>query len=178
MKSNRTGAMEVGTILVVAGILLLVAKLANWGDWTGWDSIWPVFLLGVGLLFLAAYFTGGLKDGGLAFMGVGLILTGAFFFGFTLKPGLWEWSEMSRLWPVFPLIWGLAFVVDFVAERRKPRDFGGLGFGLVAMVAGGIGLAYTHKYVGEEIVKLWPLLIVALGVFGLIAGLARALRRK
>jgi hypothetical protein len=170
--------MVVGTTLVAVGILLLVARVANLGDWSGWDSIWPVFPLGIGLLFLVAYFTGGLKDGGLAFVGVGLILTGAFFFGFTLKPGLWEWGEMSKLWPVFPLIWGFAFVVSFLAERTKPRDWGALGSGLVAMVVGAVGLAVTHKYVGTAIVKFWPLLIVAVGVFGLIAGLARALRRN
>lgn len=81
-----------------------------------------------------------MKDGGLAFLATGLILTGLFFFGFTLKPGLWEWGQMSKLWPVFPLIWGLAFVVDFLAERRKRRDMGGLGFGLVAMAFGGLAL--------------------------------------
>jgi peptidoglycan/LPS O-acetylase OafA/YrhL len=179
MKTNRTGALVVGTILVVLGILLLVVQVADWGDWAGWDKIWPIFPLGFGLLFLAAYFTGGLRDGGLAFSGTGFILSGAFLFGFTLTPPQWEWSEMSKLWPVFPLIWGFAFVVSFVAERRKARDWGALGFGLVAMVVGAVGLAYYYtSYIGENIIKLWPLLIVALGVFGLIAGLARAVQRK
>jgi hypothetical protein len=177
MKTNRTGAVVVGSILVVVGILLLVARVADWGDWTGWDKIWPIFPLGFGLLFLAAYFTGGLKDGGLAFMGVGLTLMGAFFFGFTLTPPRWEWSEMSKLWPVFPLIWGFAFVVSFLAERRKRRDVGALVFGLVAMAVGGIGLAYNGS-IPQEIVNFWPLLIVAAGVSGLIAGLARMVRRK
>lgn len=178
MKNNRTGAIVGGVALVVLGALLLLARLTNWGEWTGWENIWPVFPVGFGLLFLVAYFAGGLKDGGLAFLGTGLILTGAFFFGFTLKPGLWEWEDMAKLWPLFPLIWGLAFVVDFVAERRKRRDVGGLGFGLVAMVFGGVALAYTHGYLGEDVVKLWPLLIVALGVFGLVVGVAQAVRRK
>lgn len=178
MKTNRTGAIAGGLILVILGVLVLLARLTSWGNWTGWENIWPIFPVGFGLLFLIAYFTGGLKDGGLAFMGTGLILSGAFLFCFTLAPGVWEWSDMSRLWPVWPLIWGFAFVVDFAAERRKSRDMGGLGFGLVAMAFGGIALAYTHGYVGKEIVKLWPLLIVALGVFGLITGVAQAARRK
>jgi hypothetical protein len=178
MKSNRTGAIVIGLILVGLGVVLLLAKIANWGNWASWDQLWPIFPLGFGLLFLVGYFTGGLKDGGLAFLGTGLMLTGAFFFCFTLRPGLWEWGEMSRLWPVFPLIWGFAFVVSFLAERRKSRDWGALCFGLVAMVVGGIGLAYTHQYVGKEIVRYWPLLIVLAGVLGLLSGLARATRRK
>jgi hypothetical protein len=178
MKSNRRGAIVGGFILVLLGLLMLLAQLTHWGEWTGWENLWPIFLVGFGLLFLVAYFSGGMTDGGLAWLATGLILTGAFFFGFTLKPGLWEWGQMSKLWPVFPLIWGFAFVVSFFAERRKRRDFGALGFGLVAMAFGGIALAYTHGYVGKDIVRFWPLLIVALGVFGLITGVAQAMRRK
>lgn len=178
MKSNRSGALIGGVVLVILGVLLLLARLTRWGDWGGWQNLWPVFVVGFGLLFLVSYFSGGMKDGGLAFLATGLILTGLFFFGFTLKSGPWGWGQMSRLWPVFPLIWGLAFVVDFLAERRKKRDLGGLGFGLVAMAFGGIALGVTQFGLSKSVADFWPLLIVALGLFGLLTGVAQAVRRK
>jgi peptidoglycan/LPS O-acetylase OafA/YrhL len=144
----------------------------------GWDELWPLLPVGFGLLFVIAYFVGGLKDGGLAFLGTGLVLTGAFFLGFKLTPGLWEWSEMARLWPIFPLIWGSAFVVSYLAERRKPRDRGALVLGLIAMVVGLVVLGVTHGKIDEDIVQFWPLLIVAIGIYGLFVGLARTRQRK
>lgn len=58
MKSNRSGALIGGVVLVILGVLLLLARLTRWGDWGGWQNLWPVFLVGFGLLFLVSYFSG------------------------------------------------------------------------------------------------------------------------
>ncbi len=84
---------------------------------------------------------------------------GLFFFGFTL--GYWEWADMSWLWPVFPVIGGVAFVALFFAERGK--DAGTLGVGCAAFVVGIVGLAVTLGFLGKEIVRFWPLLLVTPG---------------
>jgi hypothetical protein len=143
-------------------------------NWIGWEEAWPIFPMVAGIAFFGGYLAGGLKDGGMAFVGTGLFLTGLFFFGFTL--GYWAWSDMAELWPVFPLIWGFAFLVLFLASRA--RDTGALILGLVGIIVGGVGLAYTYGLVEGDIVKFWPVLLILAGIVGLIGALARAGRRE
>jgi len=123
----------------------------------------------------AGYVTSGAKDGGLAFLGTAAFLSGLFLFGFTL--GYWTWQEMATLWPVFLLIVGIAFLGAFLAERRS-RDLGVLGLGFAAVAAGGLGLGVTRGLLRSDIVRLWPLLLVLVGLFSLAGVVVRALRRE
>ena len=168
MASDKKGMVWGGLGLISLGIVLVLAQLI------GWEQIWPVFVVLGGLAFLAGYVVGGFQDAGLVFVGVGATLVGLFFFGFTLGP--WAWEEMAKLWPVFLLIGGVAFVALFLAERG--RDMGTLGVGLVAFVAGVAGLAVTYGLLGTDIVQYWPLLLVLLGLVVLVGGLLRLLRRE
>jgi hypothetical protein len=167
MPSDRQGTIWFGLGLIGLGIVFVLAL------WLGWDKIWPVFLILGGVAFLAGYAVTGFRESGYVFVGTAAILVGLFFFGFTF--GYWQWADMSRLWPVFPIIGGIAFVALFVAERGK--DAGTLGVGCAAFVVGIVGLAVTFGFVGTEIVKLWPLLLVILGIISLAAALLRLIRR-
>ena len=138
------------------------------------DRIWPIFPVLGGLAFFAAYIATGFKDGGLAFVGTAAVLVGLFFFGFTL--GSWPWEQMAQLWPVFPLIGGLAFVVLFLAEGRG-RDVGVLAVGCAAIIVGLAGLAITFGILPSDIIKLWPLLIILAGLIGLAGALVQGFRR-
>jgi ABC-type Fe3+-siderophore transport system permease subunit len=84
---------------------------------------------------------------------------------------------MVRLWPVFALIGGIAFVILFVAEGRN-RDWGVLGIGLAAIVVGVVGLAVTHGLVSGDIVRYWPVLLILLGSVGLVGAFFRGFRRE
>ncbi len=166
---DKSGAIKTGLIVIGVGVALLVAQLI------GWDRVWPLFPLLGGLAAFGGYVAGGRRDGGLAFLGTAATLLGLFFFGFTL--GFWEWAQMEQLWPVFPLIGGVAFIVLFLAGRPA-RDVGALGVGCAALIVGGAGLAFTYGLIGGDIVKLWPLLLVLLGIVSLIGGLLRTARRE
>lgn len=168
MQRDRVGVVWAGLSLIGLGVAFLVAS------WVGWDKAWPIFPLFGGLTFLVGYFVGGRRDEGFVFLGTAAFLLGLFFFGFTL--GYWEWGEMSVLWPVFPLIGGVALVALFLADRK--HDAGLLAIGLVALVVGGAGLAYTHGRIGTDIVQYWPILLVLAGVVGLIGALFRGGRRE
>ena len=168
MARNNSGMVWGGLGLIGLGVVLVLAQLI------GWEQIWPVFVVLGGLAFLVGYAVGGFKDAGLVFVGVGAPLVGLFFFGFSL--GLWAWEDMATLWPVFLLIGGVAFGALFLAERG--RDLGTLGVGLVAFIAGIVGLAVTFGFVGVDIVQYWPLLLIFLGLVGLLAGLRQFLRRE
>ncbi len=169
MTRDRLTVVWTGLGLIGFGVAFLVAQL------TGWDQVWPIFPILGGLAFFIGYAASGFRDGGLVFVGTGAILVGLFFFGFTL--GRWEWEEMSRLWPVFPLIGGVAFLALFLAERTA-RDVGVLGVSLAALIVGGVGLAYTHGKVTGDIVKLWPLLLILVGLTALVNALFQRGRRE
>jgi hypothetical protein len=167
MARKRFGVVWGGLVLIALGLALLLAQ------WIGWEGIWPIFPLLGGLAFYAGYLSTGLRDSGLAFVGTGAVLVGLFFFGFTLGP--WEWTDMARLWPGFAIILGIAFFSLFLAER--PRDIGTLSVGCAALIVGVVGLAVTNGFVGSEIVRLWPLLLVLIGIMGLIGALLRMVRK-
>jgi hypothetical protein len=163
MARDRLGTVWAGLALIGLGIAFVIAQVA------GWDKIWPIFPLLGGLAFLGGYVGSGFKESGFVFVGVAAVLIGLFFFGFTF--GVWEWEQMEQLWPVFPLIGGLAFGALFLAERG--RDLGTLGVGCAAVIVGVVGLAFTYGYVAGDIVKLWPVLIILVGVMILVGGLLR-----
>jgi hypothetical protein len=168
MSRDRLGFIVAGLVLIGLGAVLLLAR------WVGWEKIWPVFPLLGGLAFLAGYAASGFKETGLVFVGTVAVLIGLFFFGFTL--GFWEWADMVRLWPVFLLIGGLAFVLLFAVDRK--HDVGTLGVGCAAVVVGVVGLAITYGFLGSDVVKLWPLLLILMGLIGLVGAAAQALRRR
>lgn len=169
MSQNRSGAAWAGLGLIALGVLLLLAQ------WIGWNRIWPIFPLLGGMAFLVGYVISGFKDAGLVFVGTAATLVGLFFFGFSL--GVWEWEQMLQLWPVFPLIGGLAFLALFLAQGPG-RDPGTLGIGCAAIIVGGVGLAVTYGLVGGDIIRLWPLLIILVGLIGLTGGLIQLFRQK
>ncbi len=168
MKRANRGTLGTGLTLIGLGIVFVVAWLI------GWDKAWPIFPLFAGVAFWAGYFLGGRRDPGLTWIGTVALLLGVFFFGFTLK--YLEWADMGTLWPVFPLIGGVAWVVEFLASRA--RRVGSLAVGLAALVIGVVGLAYNYKLIQGPIVNYWPLLIILMGVAILVGGLARAVRRQ
>jgi hypothetical protein len=153
--------------LIGLGIAFLVAQ------WIGWDRIWPLLPVLGGAAFLGAYVLSGFREPGFVFVGIAATLTGLFFFGFSL--GIWEWSEMAGLWPAFAVIGGVAFIALFLAERA--RDLGTLGVGCAAIVAGIVGLLITAGVLGTDVTRLWPLLVIFVGIVALASAILRGVRK-
>jgi len=126
---NRRGAIFPGLVLIALGLWFLADAL-------GWQlpslgDLWPIFPLGFGLASLVNYFTGGRQNHGLVFSGVSSALIGALFFAITLGP--LEWGDLGRLWPLFILISGLAFTVQWLVQ---PSERGLLD--MVTSIANGV----------------------------------------
>ncbi len=166
---KRRGMMVPGIILILLGFFFLLQQFT--AGLLGWDRIWPVFPTLAGLAALAGWLFSDPRDPGLLFVGTGSTLVGLFFFPFTF--GVFEWGDMERLWPAFPIIGGLAFLALFAGSRF--RDWGAAGVGCVAVLVGVVAFGFTlfslPRDLGSTLLKLWPLALVLIGVIGLLTGL-------
>ena len=164
---NRRGALIPGLLLILFGAWLLAQNLGV--PLPGLDALWPVIPAAFGLGLLLQYFLGGRRrqDDGLVFAGVAAALVGAFFFEFTL--GRLPWREMSRFWPVFVVIGGVAFLAQWLVN---PAQRSLLIPALLALLVGLVALIFTLNLANPALVaqvtKLWPLALILFGL-GLLA---------
>jgi hypothetical protein len=72
---------------------------------------------------------------------------------------------MSYLWPVFPLIIGIAFLVLFIF---RPRDWGLLIPSGILLLFGLIFLLYNYGLMDYHPIRViwefWPLILVIVGI--------------
>lgn len=142
------------------------------------ETAWPLILVVVGVsLLLSAPFrrTRSRKDPGQVLPGLINLQLGAFFLLFTT--GRLDFSQMESLWPVFPLIVGIAFAGAFVASLgRKPRL---LVPGFICFSVGTIGLAFTLTPLGDLLAFLgWPVVLLALGAIFVLGGMIHLVARS
>ena len=138
-RSSRSGVLIPGLILIALGAWFLVRALGF--DLPGMDALWPIFPTIVGLSLFVGWLFAPKKRGnhGMMIPAVINFLVGAFFFGFTF--GIFQWRDMAILWPVFPLIVGVAFIVlGAVLLLNQFSLFSWLDWGL-----------------------MWPLMIILIG---------------
>ena len=147
-------------ILILVGVVFLLRQFHVFH----WHEIWPLLLVGVGLLLFCSVL--GKRDKGAVFPGTILILVGAFFF-------LWKhyylpWY-MDEMWPVFPLIVGLAFFVLFLFN---PSDWGVLIPAAILMFISAIFFADNFGAfpwsAWDVIGRTWPVIFIVIGIFLLL----------
>jgi hypothetical protein len=125
----------------------------------GIDRMWPAFPALVGAAFLLGFVLQP-RNYGLVLPGVLILLVALFFFAFTLGP--LDWSQMEQLWPIFPLIVGLAFVAMWLASLL--RYWGLLVPGFLGISIGVIGLSLTVTPLGGVVGMVgWPVVFLAAG---------------
>ena len=167
---RRRAALLPGLALVAVGQWLLAGSL-GW-KLPGLTALWPILPLGFGLGCLWQYFQEGRRNHGLVFTGLSAALVGVLFF--TITVGVVQWGDLGRLWPVFVLIGGAAFIGQWLAQ---PSERGLLAPGLGALAIGAIALLFTLNLLGtaatELAVRLWPVLLIVLGAGLLVSYLWR-----
>ena len=175
---DRRGTVITAVVLIGIGAYMLLANLNVIPPYPI-TQMWPGIVVLVGILFWLGFIFGKDHDPGLAFVGTIVTLTGLFFFLFTfnvdlLGLGRVDWSDMGKLWPAFPLIVGIAFVVLWAAGRF--RDWGVLIPAGVLLLVGIGGFAYTlgNVPVFQNILQWWPLLLIFFGVIILIQSMVRS----
>lgn len=158
-----------GGFLVGAFFLAFTVGPLHWDDMSLW---WPVFPIIGGVTFLAVFALARERNAGLLVPGCGGLLLGLFFLLFTL--GTFDWYDMSRLWPAFPLIGGLVFLAVWVFSRREigllvPAGLG-IGVGVVGFffTLGGLRLGWLWN--------AWPIVLVLAGLALVAQSLLRTRR--
>jgi hypothetical protein len=158
------------------GVLLILMGLAFFGVTQGaFDfnarTTWPVFPIMAGVALLALAYTGGnlWRRAGMVLGGTIPLLVGVFFLLF--NTGFLP-NEMRRLWPVFPLIVGVAFFSAYFASEGQQRFYliPGSVLTLVALIFGAI-LWSGHSY--GSIGQVWPIFLILAGVLLLLGNFRR-----
>ena len=175
---ERRGTLITALALILIGGYFLLVNL-NVIPSLGITQMWPGIVVLVGVMFWLGFIFGPEHDAGLAFVGTIVSLVGLFFFLFTLNvyiPGFGtvEWGDMSKLWPAFPLIVGIAFVVLWIANRF--RDAGVLVPAAILLLVGFGGFAFTLQgmTVFQNLLQWWPVLLIVFGIAILIQSFTRS----
>lgn len=150
---HSSGPMLPGVILIVVGIAFMLAQYNVIRS----DQVWPLFVLAPGLGFWAMYFYS--KDrqssAGLLIPGTITTLIGLLFFYLNFS----DWGQMEFLWPMFPLIVGIAFYTFYFASGKNSKDRGIL---IPATILTAIGIIFL--VIAKFSYKLWPIILIAAGI--------------
>lgn len=132
---RNIATLATGAVMTGIGIILLVLTRAGWlsslvdslsstfsfmKDW-GWaeplNTWWPLLLVVVGLVLVGiALMPATRVKSAPVLVGSMLLMLGIFFQATTL--GAISWEDQGRLWPLYPIIFGLALLASTVASRK------------------------------------------------------------
>ena len=176
-RSSRSGVLIPGLVLIGLGAWFLIRALGV--DLPGMAALWPIFPTIVGLSMFVGWLVSSNKRGSYGMMIPAVInfLIGVFFFAFTF--GFFKWRDMAVLWPVFPLIVGVAFFVAWLFSGL--RDWGMLVPAGITAGVGVVGLGFTlfgQVEAVTSLLKYWPVLLIGLGILVLIGGVVGSGRRS
>jgi hypothetical protein len=160
-KALKDGTTAFGILLIVLGLVFFLATQGFLG--LEWGTIWPIFpsLAGAGLITVGMLSQDRGARTWLVFAGTIPLLIGLYFF--LVSTGVLERGATGRLWPVFPLIVGIAFFAGFLASGMRYKVLLMPGIVLVAFALTFLSLLWTRtsfEYLG----RLWPLALIVIGV--------------
>lgn len=156
---DRRSNMAGGLILIVLGIIFLAQQLMPSlfnRIFGGWFS-WPLLIVAVGGIFLATAIlsrTGPLAIPGCIVGGIGLILL--------YQNATGNWDSWSYTWPLIPGFVGLGLLLSgFISPENRNERKSGLGL----MAGGFIGFLIFWGFFSFSMDRLWPVLLIAAGIY-------------
>lgn len=136
-----------GVVLIVIGVVFLLPNFTN----IELRDLWPVLMLGPGILFFLG-FIADRKNFGLLMPGAVLTTYGLLFLYCTAN----GWHTMRDLWPFYLIGPGIGFFLMYFFGRKET---GLLVPGTILILLGAIFLLRATEYE-----NLWPLLIIIAGI--------------
>lgn len=166
MQTNRhanAGALIGGALLIGFGLLSLVGQLfrgLNWG------VLWPFTVIGFGVLFYIAMFSGGKQTAAFAIpatiiSGIGLVLLFQTIFN--------HWESMSYFWTLIIIFVGAGIYITGWYSEDATQKHSGLRVmrtGLILFILFG---AFFEMMFSSFNSLIFPVLLIALGVYLVIA---------
>ncbi len=162
--STQRPSLLPGLILIAIGAVLLVNKLTPYS--IGWDEIYPLILILLGLLIFKTVLHK--RDKGGVFIGALLFLLGAYFLvkNYDIVP----YEYVREVWPIIMIILGLSFLSVFIFS---PKDWGPVIPGGILLFIGTIVLLRRLDLLnldfGEIISDYWSITLILIGgaiIFG------------
>ncbi len=153
------GRLGFGLILVFLGLWFLLRNLGT--ELPGFGRVWPLLMVLAGIGGIVSHFRNRGEGGAEALIpGFVLLLLGLFFLSITLGP--LEWQDLRLLWPMFPLLVGVANLAAWLFDRgRVPGLLASAG---VLLTVGGVGLAFTYGlFLADWLKRGWPVSLVLVG---------------
>lgn len=152
-----------GMLLILLGIWLLGREL-GFSPFIG-EVLWPWLIVLLGLVIWVRYIFFPPRNADDVFWGTAALLAGGFLVTWYNGFFLAEMDGWGDLWPVIPLIVGIASILQWVFSIH---NWGSLVFGLCAGAVGAVGLAYTSGEISSvqaiQLVNLWPVLVIVAGL--------------
>jgi hypothetical protein len=159
MQTNRSnaGALIGGAVLIVFGLLSLAGQVFRN---LNWSFFWPFVVIGMGMLFFVAMFTGGKQTAGFAIpgsivSGVGLVML---FENITN-----HWESMSYFWTLIILFVGIGiYIMGWFAGEIKQKESGlkVMKIGFILFIIFGMFFEMIFSNFNNI---LFPILLIVLG---------------
>ena len=123
MSSQRNaGSLVGGSILIVFGMLALLGKFFQ--NLNFWETFWPFFVIGFGLLFFVGMFAGGRSVSGLAIPGTIITTIGLMLFYQNITD---HWESWAYAWTVILMSVGLGIFIMGLWGQNPSQRSSGLG---------------------------------------------------
>lgn len=164
----RKGTVLLGLTLILIGLYSLLG--AFYPQLPGLDRLWPVAVIAGGITLLFAYVRTPQREVARVFWGVALTLSGLLLLLVTLTDR--NYAVLQTWWPAFVVVAGIAFLAQWIADGF--RDWGVLFLSIVSLIFGGVSIAVNLHLFGprtlQEISRLWPALVIAVGLILVLRG--------
>lgn len=166
MSSQRNvGSLVGGGLLIIFGLLALVGQLFR--GFNFWNTFWPFFIIGFGLLFFVGMFAGGRSVSGLAIPGAIVTTIGLMLFYQNLTG---HWESWSYGWTVILMAVGLGiFIMGTWGQNSTQRAAGlrVLRIGLVMFIIFGafFELIFTSGMPFGLRSIIFPAALILLGLY-------------
>jgi hypothetical protein len=166
MSSQRNvGSLVGGGLLIIFGMLALVGQLFR--GFNFWNTFWPFFIIGFGLLFFVGMFAGGRSVSGLAIPGAIVTTIGLMLFYQNITG---HWESWSYGWTVILMAVGLGiFIMGTWGQNSTQRAAGlrVLRIGLVLFIIFGafFELIFTSGMPFGLRSIIFPAALILLGLY-------------
>lgn len=166
MSSQRNaGSLVGGGLLIIFGLLALVGQIFR--GFNFWNTFWPFFIIGFGLLFFVGMFAGGRSVSGLAIPGAIVTTIGLMLFYQNITN---HWESWSYGWTVILMAVGLGiFIMGVWGQNASQRAAGlrVLQIGLILFIIFGafFELIFTAGMPFGLRSIIFPVALILLGLY-------------